>query len=111
MTVFKKLSHLSRVCILCCGLLLAGCASVAGYQNLLQSWVGSPEARLLANWGVPTSIVNEGPVKLLTYFKQEGVYVTGYYGGWARPLFCTTTFTVNNGVVVNAQFRGNECVD
>lgn len=111
MTIFKKLSHLSRIFIFCGGLLLAGCASVAGYQNMLQSWVGSPEPRLLANWGVPTSIINEGTVKLLTYFKQEGVYVTGYYGGWAQPLFCTTTFTINNGVVVNAQFRGNECVD
>lgn len=111
MTVFKKLSNLSRIFILCGGLLLAGCASVAGYQNMLQSWVGSPESRLLANWGVPTSIVNEGAVQLLTYFKQEGVYVTGYYGGWAHPLFCTTTFTINKGVVINAQFRGNECVD
>lgn len=111
MNAIKKLFQYGRCLIFFSGVLLAGCTSVAGYQNMLQSWVGSQEVRLLANWGTPTSVVNEGPVKLVTYFKQDGVYVTGYYGGWAHPLFCTTTFSISNGIVVTAQFRGNECVD
>lgn len=110
MMIFKNISVKVFRSGALAALLLAGCSTVTNYQNLLQSWVGSPEQRLVANWGAPSSVVNEGQVRLLTYVRAGDTYVTGYAGGWAVPLFCTTTFTLNNGVVVGAQFRGNECV-
>jgi hypothetical protein len=99
--------------VLWCCLVLAivGCADVANYQANLQTWVGRSEQSLEASWGAPTSITQNGYVRLLTYIRNDGTVVAGgYWGPRVQSLFCTTTFSIVNNVIVQAQFEGNECV-
>lgn len=92
------------------GIFLAGCASVANYQANVQAWVGQSEQALEASWGLPASIVINGGARYLTYARNDGVYVQGgYWGRTVTPLYCSTVFTVQNNIVVQAQFQGNEC--
>jgi len=89
---------------------LVGCASVANYQAELQTWIGQSEQSLESAWGMPSSIAFNGDLRLLTYFQSDGSYVTGgYWNRTVTPLYCTTTFSVQNGIVIQAQFAGNEC--
>jgi hypothetical protein len=104
------MKFLKRMCVIA-AFFLAGCASVANYQANLQTWVGQTEQALEAGWGVPASIVINGPTRYLTYARNDGVYVQGgYWGRTVTPMYCSTVFTVQNNVVVQAQFQGNECV-
>ena len=98
--------------LICSGtLFLAGCADVANYQANLQTWVGRSEQTLEATWGAPTSTTQNGTVRLLTYIRNDGTFVAGgYWGPRVQSLFCTTTFSVVNGLIAQAQFEGNECV-
>lgn len=100
---------LQRICM-CFAILLAGCSTVANYQANLQTWVGQSEQALEAGWGAPSTIVISGPSRYLTYARNDGVYVQGgYWGRTVTPLYCSTVFTIQNNVVVQAQFQGNEC--
>lgn len=92
------------------GILLAGCSTVANYQANLQAWVGQSEQALEASWGAPVSIVINGGTRYLTYARNDGVYVQGgYWGRTVTPLYCSTVFSIQNNIVVQAQFQGNEC--
>ncbi|QWE09085.1 hypothetical protein [Polynucleobacter ibericus] len=103
MNLFKQL-------IVVVGIFLAGCSTVANYQADLQTWVGQSEQALEAGWGVPVSIVISGPTRYLTYARNDGVYVQGgYWGRTVTPLYCSTVFSIQNNIVVRAQFQGNEC--
>lgn len=87
-----------------------GCSSVANYQANLQTWVGQSEQSLEAGWGIPSSVVIRGQTRYLTYARNDGVYVHGdYWGRTVTPLYCSTVFLIQNNVVVQAQFQGNEC--
>lgn len=89
---------------------LLGCSSVANYQANLQTWVGQTEQNLEAGWGIPSSIVISGPIRYLTYARADGTYVQGgYWGRTVTPLYCSTVFLIQNNVVIQAQFQGNEC--
>ena len=100
-----------KLLICAIALVLAGCADVANYQANLQTWVGRSEQTLEATWGAPTSITQNGNVRLLTYIRNDGTFVSGgYWGSRVQSLFCTTTFSVVNGLIAQAQFEGNECV-
>jgi len=91
-------------------IILAGCKSVANYQSELQVLVGQSEQQLESQWGIPSSIVLSGNIRLLTYYQNDGAYLAGgYWGRRVVPLYCNTTFTVQNGVVIQAKFVGNEC--
>ena len=92
------------------GIFLAGCSTVANYQANLQTWVGQSEQALEAGWGPPASIVINGGTRYLTYARNDGVYVQGgYWGRTVTPLYCSTVFSIQNNIVVQAQFQGNEC--
>ena len=74
---------------------------------------GSVEAykHLRPPGGAPTSTTQNGTVRLLTYIRNDGTFVAGgYWGPRVQSLFCTTTFSVVNGLIAQAQFEGNECV-
>jgi hypothetical protein len=104
------MKHL-KLLVACLALVLTACADVANYQANLQTWIGRSEQTLEATWGAPTSITQNGDVRLLTYIRNDGTFVAGgYWGPRVQSLFCTTTFSVVNGVITRAQFEGNECV-
>ena len=100
-----------KLLVCCVALALAGCADVANYQANLQTWVGRSEQTLEATWGAPTSITQNGNVRQVTYIRNDGTFVAGsYWGPRVQSLFCTTTFSIINGLITQAQFEGNECV-
>lgn len=114
-------------------LVLAACATEAGYRDLVESWVGAKESDLVASvWGPPQKVSEiAGGTRILTYTKNEpasaitpmigigtaigsggGGYistgVSGMPGGAGR--FCETNFTVDNGVITSVSFQGDGCV-
>lgn len=91
-------------------IVLTGCESVANYQANLQAWVGQSEQNLEASWGPPSSIVLSGDFRLISYIRNDGAFIQGgYWAGRVMPLYCSTTFTIQNNIVIQAQFVGNEC--
>ncbi len=90
----------------------AGCSTVAGYQTMAQSWTGQTEQALISGWGAPNAVSDSGGYRTITFTRFFGYqYGYGYYGyGYAYPLSCTTTFTLQNGVVLGSGFQGNSCV-
>ncbi|HHM5293883.1 TPA: hypothetical protein ACRMRV_006294, partial [Pseudomonas aeruginosa] len=109
---------------------LAGCATTAKYENVLNSWVGSSEIDLIRAWGPPQQAYNSGESRFITYTNSSNIYMPGvspsytttYYGNTAYttssggspaqniPLSCTTTFELKNGVILSWQWQGNHCV-
>lgn len=108
---------------------VAGCATTAGYEKMLKTWVGAPEERLIGRWGPPDSVYNSGDAKYLTYVRASQGYVPGtapsyrstivgntvytqQYGGtpgYAYTNFCKTTFGVRGGTIFNWRWEGNAC--
>jgi hypothetical protein len=61
-------------------------------NTTMQSWVGKPEAQLLASWGAPTNReVLDGGVKVYTWVD------VWYWRGQQHT--CRKTFTIANGEV------------
>lgn len=112
----------------CC--LLQGCATEAGYQQILNSWVGAQEQRLVSQWGPPQGFYENGGVRYLTYDEASSAYVPGtpptyqttYIGNtaYSNPVggspgyminrSCRTTFEVRDSTVINWRYQGNNCV-
>jgi hypothetical protein len=60
-------------------LLLAGCATTAGYEKVLGSWVGQSADRLISSWGAPanTTQLSDGG-RVLEYSNQRNIQIGGY---------------------------------
>jgi hypothetical protein len=109
--------------------LLAGCATEAGYRKAAESWIGAPEEKLVQRWGPPDQFYETGKVKYLQYRSSRNVYMPGVaptyqvtsYGNtaYATPIGgmpgstlnmqCQITFEVQDGFVSNASWKGNDC--
>ncbi len=59
--------------------ILVGCATTAGYEQMLTTWVGSSESNLISSWGPPENIyaLDDGG-KVLTYINKRNVQIGGY---------------------------------
>jgi len=115
--------------LICCVLLLAGCATTANYEKALQSWVGSSADRLVEAWGPPQSsyklsdggqvleYVNQGTAHGSNGPDAQGMYsgTTATYVQHQTPVYninlvCITRFTVNpQGIITNWAWQGNNC--
>ena len=106
---------------------------IASGLRLLQQdtglMVGQSESRLLAQWGPPTSFFESGGVRYLTYSKSSSMVIPGtpptyhttVYGNTAytTPIggtsddivnfSCTTTFTIQDGMIRTYRWQGNNC--
>ena len=128
-----RISRLLRTLAIMASLaLLGGCATTAGYQSMLQTWLGQNEKSLVTAWGPPSAVSESPPYRYLTFTRFSGYdyttvgygYGYGYYGyygypwygygvpgyTYATPIICTTMFALQNGVVVNSSFQGSGCV-
>lgn len=92
--------------------LMAACGTPAGYQSVVNQWVGQPIEALTADWGSPT--------EQMTF--DDGTGYVAYRGtqipGGQVTLFpidtaertCWTRFLVDNQNRISAvRFRGNAC--
>lgn len=112
-------------------LALAACATRAGYEKILNAWVGHSEAALVSSWGAPHRTYDSGSGTRILTFHQESrgsvpilntqshqgmVGNIPYYGtttgGYTHiPYhdYCTTSFTLVDGTVTKWSYQGNTC--
>ncbi|WP_392561070.1 hypothetical protein RHO12_07675 [Orbus sturtevantii] len=111
-------------------LILAGCATTAKYEKILDSWVGASEQQLIESWGIPDGTYEAGNLKFLSYrysdqrilYGSPPVYVsnvrkgriyTDVVGGTPDMIvsnWCKTTFTIEKEKVIKWTFNGNSCI-
>ncbi len=122
---------MKKALFLIMALILGGCASTAGYEKVLSTWVGADEAELIQRWGEPqTTYVTQGK-KQLTYIRTSSTYMRNggtepssistdignpaYHNlGRGKPEYslirtCVTTFESENGKIVSWHWEGNNC--
>ena len=85
---------------------LSGCATQANYEKTVDSWVGEPEAKLIASWGPPTNSYTSGDTTSISYAQSNGAVVR--YGA-VIPIGCTTNFTIVKHIITGWSFNGNAC--
>lgn len=117
-------------------LLLTACTTTGNYEQSLQKWIGASQNSLFSSWGMPDGSFNVSQnTQIVSYYRQSnrpidgntrpyaGVEVayqalddTQYgenlsnYASNSPVYFCKTSFTITNGVVVNYNFNGDDCV-
>jgi hypothetical protein len=110
-------------------LILAGCATTANYEKMLDTWVGAPELELVRSWGPPIRSYETSGRKFLVYQSNRNVvirgtapsYTTTFVGNTAfiNPVGgspsrnvefkCQTTFELSEAKVVSWRYEGNDC--
>ena len=108
---------------------LSGCATTAGYEKLLNSWVGAQEVDLIRSWGPPVQAYEAGGRKFVAYSSRRNVYLPGtaptyrtnVVGNTAYTtavggspamnvdMSCMTTFELEGSRVVSWSYKGNDC--
>ena len=124
-----KMKHLVRMVLFLPALLLIGCATSENYKNILETWVGASESKLVSTWGVPDGVYEIGDIKYLSYKTSISGYVegtpatytttvignrayttsSGGTSGYSYDRKCETTFSIRNGTVFSWSFKGNDC--
>jgi hypothetical protein len=116
-----------RAFLLALLLLAAGCAQGPTLQQQLSTFVGSSEADLVAQLGVPVRVHEAEGRRFLQYeqrrtvaFAEPGLY-RPYFGPWGprwgyvppppsyAVLGCDITFALREGRVESFSFRGQGC--
>jgi len=83
--------------------MVSACASTAGYEAMLATWVGAPEAALISRWGPPDSVYDMGASgKVLTYVRSSNFQ----WGGYTTTTPVTTYHSGNISGDVNANYSG-----
>lgn len=108
---------------------LTACATTAGYEKMLRSWVGVEEVELVRSWGAPLQSYEAGGHKFIVYSSRRNVYLPGTpptyqttivgntaythaFGGspdMNLDLSCTTTFELEGSKVISWSYNGNDC--
>lgn len=96
---------------------LAGCATTAGYEKILQSWVGADADRLVASWGAPAQTYSMSNGKLLTFVSDQGASGFTQYNPYlnmsqtsVQSNYCKTTFEIDSlNTVKSWRWEGNTC--
>lgn len=110
-------------------LALGACHTNQSYAEYLNTWVGQPEANLVAEWGAPMAMEDLGNGKqLFTYMRAKTVTTPGYnpmspdfgtsaMGGPTSGAFekqatyyCETLFTTQNDIITDVSWAGDACV-
>ena len=115
--------------ILVCFLLipLSACAWESFMDKCIKSWIGYPLDSVMERWGYPDSEKNIAGKKLyiwetydtdvdyiggtsITTTDNKGRETTFSMGGVPQTEYCIKTLeTDNNNIVVNGQWKGNDC--
>lgn len=122
----KKYQFLSGAILLTA---LSACASVQGYDDYLESWIGKSESDLVATWGAPMQMRDLGAGRqLFVYMRQKTVMTPGdnpqnvNFGNYSvyNPMndamesetmyYCETTFTTENDIIIDYSWAGDACV-
>ena len=85
--------------------ILSGCATFTGYNSMVESYHGIPEAELVRTWGIPSKIHESQEGRFLTYSKSD----TAMFGLMEARVACETTFEIQNRKVASSTFEGGQC--
>ena len=108
---------------------LAGCATTANYEKILQSWVGDTELNLIRKWGPPRQSYEAGGSKFLVDSSSRNVYLPGTAPSYTTTvigntaytnpvggtpgqnigLSCESTFEISGERIVSWRWQGNDC--
>lgn len=108
--------------------LLSSCVTKQEHEDVLDTWIGSSEGAIVASWVVPSSFYEANGLRYLTWSNvSQGViggtpgYITtdnfgnvySYPGTAPIPVTynCNITMIVENDVIINWQYKGNNCYD
>ena len=119
------------------GLFMVGCASTpeappattAGYEKILNSWVGATELAIVRKWGPPQQSYETSGRKFLVFIRSQNIampgqdpyYMTNRIGnttyttpiGGRSPMnlnfHCQTTFELDGEKIVSWGYEGNNC--
>lgn len=120
---------MKRHVIAAIAVLAASCATTAGYEKMLSSFVGLEEIELVRRWGPPLQTYETGGRRFLSYQSDRTIYragtpgivhttvigttaysrvLGGVPGSWSRWL-CQTVFELDGTKVVAWSHQGNDC--
>lgn len=85
--------------------ILSGCATFTGYNSMVESYHGIPEAELIRTWGIPSKIHESGDSRFLIYSKSGTVM----FGLMEEKVTCETTFKIQDRSVISSTFEGGQC--
>jgi len=85
--------------------ILSGCATFTGYNSMVESYHGIPEAELIRTWGIPSKIHESGDSRFLIYSKSDTVL----FGLMEARAACETTFEIEDRRVISSTFEGGQC--
>lgn len=120
---------MSRFLFICIAVVLTACATTAGYEKALNTWLGMQEIDLVRSWGPPLQTYETGGRKFIVYSSRRNVYqpgtpptyqttvvgntvYTNRIGGSPGIIIdrsCTTTFELDGTQVVSWSYNGNDC--
>ena len=102
-------AHFRNFLLASCIFAVAGCATTAGYENVLSSWVGQSADRLMSSWGAPanTTQLSDGG-KVLEYSNQRNVEIGGYTTTVPQTTYHNGTTSVygSNGGSATGNYNG-----
>ena len=85
--------------------ILSGCATFTGYNSMVESYHGIPEAELIRTWGIPSKIHGPRDSRFLIYSKSD----TAMFGLIEIETACETTFEIQDRKVISSTFEGGRC--
>jgi len=89
--------------------MLAGCATTAGYEALLQTWVGDSTDHLVSSWGVPQQEYRQnGGGTVLQYSRSGQIVLPGMTTYQAQTSYTNGSVSAvgSNGNMVNGTYDG-----
>jgi hypothetical protein len=82
-------------------MLLGGCATTAGYEAVLQTWVGDSADHLVSVWGIPEQEYRQNDGGKVLQYKRSGQFVIPGYTTYQAQT------TYENGTATVSDTRGN----
>ncbi len=108
----------SRLALACLAMLIAGCATGGGFQNLMNSWVGNDVKNTIMAWGATSDVFTlPNGNRMYTWLYVGGTRVTANYNSYLNMVtagsvtyWCKTSFTANgDDRIIAWQGRSNAC--
>lgn len=111
----------NRCLLIAIAIVVASCATAAGYEQLFNSWAGAQEVELVRSWGPPAQTYEASGRKLIVYESRRNLQLqgtatshtsAGATGGSPAmdiEMFCTKTFGLESSKVISWSSKGDDC--